>query len=75
MRTPARLAALGKASGSGCPGLTASLWLAEEQFACGLLEGCRELSVGLAGFAEFAEGLVAGEHEEEVECASGCAVA
>src|SRR5438045_689287 len=55
--------------------LIASLWLAEEQFACGLLERCRELPVGEAGFVEFAEGLVAREHEEEVECAGGCAVA
>jgi hypothetical protein len=55
--------------------LIVSLWLAEEQFACGLLERCRELPVGEAGFVEFAEGLVAREHEEEGECAGGCAVA
>ena len=47
----------------------------EEQIVCGLLERCGELPVGEAGLAEFAEGLVAGEHEEEVECAGGCAVA
>ena len=38
--------------------------LAEEQIACGLLKSCGELSVGEAGLAEFAEGFVAGEHEE-----------
>ena len=42
---------------------------------CGLLERCGELPVGEAGLAEFAEGLVAGEHEEKVERPGGCAVA
>ena len=40
---------------------------AEEQIMCGLLERCGELPDGEAGLAEFAEGLVAGEHEEEVD--------
>ena len=48
---------------------------AEEQIMCGLLERCGELPVGEAGLAEFAEGLVAGEHEEKVERPGGCAVA
>ena len=48
---------------------------AEEQIMCGLLERCGELPVGEAGLAEFAEGLVAGEHEEKVERPVGCAVA
>ena len=48
---------------------------AEEQIVCGLLERCGELPVGEAGLAEFAEGLVACEHEEEVERPGGCAVA
>src|SRR5438132_10756658 len=48
---------------------------AEEQIMCGLLECCGELPVGEAGLAEFAEGLVAGEHEEKVERPGGCAVA
>src|SRR6266550_9290489 len=48
---------------------------AEEQIMCGLLERCCELPVGEAGLAEFAEGLVAGEHEEKVERPGGCAVA
>src|SRR6266849_4488518 len=47
----------------------------EEQIVCGLLERCGELPVGEAGLAEFAEGLVAGEHEEEVERPGGRAVA
>src|SRR5881397_612737 len=48
---------------------------AEEQIMSGLLERCGELPVGEAGLAEFAEGLVAGEHEEKVERPGGCAVA
>src|SRR6266496_119835 len=48
---------------------------ADEQIMCGLLERCGELPVGEAGLAEFAEGLVAGEHEEKVERPGGCAVA
>ena len=48
---------------------------AEEQIMCGLLKRCGELPVGEDGLAEFAEGLVAGEHEEKVERPGGCAVA
>jgi hypothetical protein len=49
--------------------------LAEEQIATCLLERCGELPVGEAGFAEFAEGFVACEHEEEVERSGGRTVA